>query len=318
MSEYFDQKESFMSPKVTQYNSHMVMTNVVKPTKTKLWNIDTKFRDDYDQYNEVISGSQITQYMITLPQPINDVKSISVKNIELPMSFYNISDALENNIIKITDNNSETSYIVVIKDNYYTADSLVTEINYELVALDLSGIHFSVIDNYSKFTTTYSDSFTIEFAVKRIAGSGIPQAEFDKYNVKNKFGWILGYRNITYSLSSSSPIISENFIDLYTMRYLYLCVDEFSKGNQNSFISPLTRSLVNKNILAKISLDYSTHGFLTILPANEHNGYLLSDKREYNGKINLQKLKVQLINEYGVTVDLNGRDISFSLLIEYE
>ena len=95
MSQYFDNKDSFLSPIVTQHNSHMVMTNVSKPTKVKLWNIDTKFRDDYDQYTEHITGANITQYMITLPQPLNDVKSISVKNMEVPMSFYNISDALE-------------------------------------------------------------------------------------------------------------------------------------------------------------------------------------------------------------------------------
>ena len=318
MSQYFDEKDSFLSPKVTQYNNHMVMTNVVKPTKTKIWNIDTKFRDDYDQYAEVVSGSQLTQYMITLPQPINEVKSISANNIEIPMSFYNISEALENNVIKITNNVSKQSYVLVIKDNYYTLDTIASEINSELVSLDLSGIHFSVVGNSSKFTTSYTESFTIEFAVKLLAGSGIHQADFDKYNVKNKLGWVLGFRNIVYGLSSSKSVVAESFIDLSTIRYLYLCIDEFSKGNQNSFISPISRSLVNKNILAKISLDLATHGFLSVFPANTHNGYLLSDRREYNGKVNLQKLKVQLINEFGYPIDLNGMDFSFSLIIEYE
>ena len=318
MSQYFDSKDSFLSPIVTQHNSHMVMTNVSKPTKVKLWNIDTKFRDDYDQYTEQITGANITQYMITLPQPLNDVKSISVKNMEVPMSFYNISDALENNLIKITNKVSGISHVLVIKDNYYSVGSLTSEINASLFALDLSGIVFSVVNNSSRFSSSYVAGFTIEFAVKRIGGSGSLNVEFDKYNIKNKLGWILGFRNIIYSLDSGSPLISESFVDISTIRYLYLCVDEFSKGNQNSFISPLSRSLVNKNILAKISLDYATHGFLAVLPANNENGLLLSDKREYNGKVNLQRLKVQLINEFGYPVDLNGMDFSFALSIEYE
>ena len=33
-----DNKELFMGPKTTQYGSHMVMTDVVKPTKTKYIN----------------------------------------------------------------------------------------------------------------------------------------------------------------------------------------------------------------------------------------------------------------------------------------
>ena len=318
MSQYFDQKDSFLSPKVTQYNSHMVMTNVSKPTKVKLWNIDTKFRDDYDQYVEQITGANITQYMITLPQPINDVKSILVKNMEVPMSFYNISDSLENNLIKITNTSSGVSKFLVIKDNYYTVDTLASEINTKLIALDLSGIVFSVVNNSSRFSSIYSAGFTFEFAVKRIGGSGSLNVEFDKYNIKNKLGWVLGFRNIVYSLGLGSPILSESFIDVSTIRYLYLCVDEFSKGNQNSFISPVSRSLINKNIIAKICLDYATHGYLAVLPVNNENGLLLSDKREYNGKINLQKLKVQLINEFGYPIDLNGMDFSFALSIEYE
>ena len=318
MSQYFDNKDSFLTPIVTQHNSHMVMTNVSKPTKVKQWNIDTKFRDDYDQYIEQITGANITQYMITLPQPINDVKSISVKNMEIPMSFYNISDALENNLIKITNKVSGLLHILVIKDNYYTVSSLTSEINAELIALDLSGIVFSVVNNSARFSSIYSAGFTVEFAIKRIGGTGSLNVEFDKYNIKNKLGWVLGFRNISYTIGLGSPLISESFIDISTIRYLYLCIDEFSKGNQNSFISPLSRSLVNKNILAKICLDYATHGFLAVLPANIENGLLLSDKREYNGKVNLQKLKVQLINEFGYTVDLNGMDFSFALSIEYE
>jgi len=318
MSQYFDNKDSFLSPIVTQHNSHMVMTNVSKPTKIKHWNIDTKFRDDYDQYTEQITGANITQFMITLPQPINDVKSITVKNMEIPMSFFNISDALENNLIKITNKVSGLSKILIIKDNYYTVGSLTSEINSELIALDLSGIVFSVVNNSSRFVSSYVAGFTVEFAVKRMGGTGSLNVEFDKYNIKNKLGWILGFRNISYTIGLGSPLISESFIDISTIRYLYLCVDEFSKGNQNSFISPLSRSLVNKNILAKISLDYATHGFLAVLPANNDNGLLLSDKREYNGKVNLQKLKVQLINEFGYPVDLNGMDFSFALSIEYE
>jgi hypothetical protein len=78
------------------------------------------------------------------------------------------------------------------------------------------------------------------------------------------------------------------------------------------------KAIGDKNIIAKICLDYATHGYLAVLPVNNENGLLLSDKREYNGKINLQKLKVQLINEFGYPIDLNGMDFSFALSIEYE
>jgi hypothetical protein len=77
-------------------------------------------------------------------------------------------------------------------------------------------------------------------------------------------------------------------------------------------------SIVNKNILAKISLDPLHYTFGTLMPANEYNGLLKSDKRTYNGKVNLQKLKIQLVTEYGHPINLNGLDFSFCTEIEYE
>jgi hypothetical protein len=143
-------------------------------------------------------------------------------------------------------------------------------------------------------------------------------AEFDKFNVKSKLGWLLGFRDISYNIVSGQTKYAENMLDLNNPKYVYLAVDEFSNGTQSSFISPMPMSIINKNILARIALDTSHYGMGTILPANQYNGFLLSDRRSYNGKVNLQKLKLQLVNEYGNTVNLNGLDFSFSLEIEYE
>ena len=94
MSSYFDNKELFTGPKTTQYGSHMVMTNVAKTSKTKYVNIDTKFRDEYN-------SNVTSDYNITLPERITDVRSISVTNVEIPMTFFNISENLGNNAMKV-------------------------------------------------------------------------------------------------------------------------------------------------------------------------------------------------------------------------
>jgi hypothetical protein len=106
--------------------------------------------------------------------------------------------------------------------------------------------------------------------------------------------------------------------DLTGVRYVYLVVDEFSKGNQNSFLGPLPTSLIRKNILAKIVLDRQKYPFGSILPANNTNGYLLTDRRSYTGKIDLQKLNVQLVDDIGKPVNLNGMDFSFCIEVEHE
>ena len=44
----------------------------------------------------------------------------------------------------------------------------------------------------------------------------------------------------------------------------------------------------------------------------------MSDTRYYNGKVDLQKLYIQILNEWGNPVDLNGLDFSFCLEVECE
>ena len=44
---------------------------------------------------------------------------------------------------------------------------------------------------------------------------------------------------------------------------------------------------------------------------------LFSDVRSYNGKTDIQRLHIQLLDEEGIQVDLNRMDFSFLLEIEY-
>jgi hypothetical protein len=100
---------------------------------------------------------------------------------------------------------------------------------------------------------------------------------------------------------------------------LYLAIDEFNKGNQSSFVPPLHSSLINKNIIARITLDKGGgYDYGRIIPVNCYNGLLVTDKRSYTGKIDLLKLNIQLLNENGMVMNLNGMDFSFCLEIIHE
>jgi hypothetical protein len=314
MSQYLDNKDMFLEPSIKQYGSHMVMTNVQKPTKVKYYNLDTQFRDDYDEY----SKTSPTFYNITIPQRINDVKSISVSNIEIPLSFYNISASLGNNIIQIL--NDSVSKTIIIPDNQYNLSGLENAINHELIQTDLSNISFNIQGNKSSFSIINpGQSYTIQFAVKSdmTTSNTSIRTEFDKFNIKSKLGWLLGFRNIQYTLSS--VIQSESLVNINGPRYLYLVLDDFSQGNPYSFNAPISTSFLNNHILAKISIDpFFNTGFNTVYVANHSNGLLLSDKRVYTGKVDLQRMKIQIVNELGFPMNLNGLDFSFSLEIHYE
>ena len=304
MSNYFDNKELFLQPKTNQYGSHMIMSNVMKESKIKYINFDTRFRDEYN-YNAV------SNYNITLPQRLNEVHNISITNVEIPNTFFNISGNLGNNSFKITS--GATVKTITVPDGYYSQATLKTAITNAITAAGFpasgaGSLAFDIVGNYSSFAPTALTA-TINFDVD-------PSGNFNKYNFKSRLGWLLGFRNQSYTFSSK--ITSECFVDLTGSRYLYLVVDEFSAGNQSSFVSPLPTSLINKNILGRISLDPQSYPYLSVIPANCGNGLLLSDTRSYSGKVNLQKINVQLINEYGIVMNLNGADFSFCLRVEHE
>lgn len=306
MTEYMNKAELFVEPVSRQYGSHMVMTNVYKSQKTKYVNIDTKFRDEYNY-------QQTANYNISLPERITDVKTATITNIEIPITFYIISSNFGNNYFRISKTGS-TPEVITITDGNYTISELITEINTQLLATNTATlISISNSKNKSVFTnadTTYD--YIIDFDVDSVGGN-------DKYNLKTKMGWLLGFRKSSYNiLPVGQTITSENLIDLNGPRYLYLAIDEFNKNNQNTFVSQMATSIINKNIIARISLDTHTHPFGTILPATRYSGLLVSDTRTYTGKIDLQKLNVQLLNEYGKPIILNGMEFSFCMEITSE
>lgn len=305
MSQYFDNKDLFLSPNTKQYGSHMVMTNVHKETKKKYVNIDTRFRDDY-------SYSQLANYTITLPERITDAKSIYITNVEIPDVLYNVSAVQKNSSLVLTNIGNNNKYTITVPDNRYaTIAALHSALNTKLQSITGdSNISISLnSSNKSKIIST-TNTYTINFAVD---ASG----NFDKSLFNSKLGWLLGFRNINYTVNSSG-ITAEALPDVFGPKYLYLAIDEFSHGNQRSFISPLPNSFINKNIAARISIDTIAFGFNNLITANRANGTMVSDKREYTGKIDLQKLNVQVLNEYGNPVSLNGLDFSFCMEVEHE
>jgi len=236
------------------------------------------------------------------------------------MTFYNISSSLGNNSFQITDlSNSNSVYLVVVPDGNYTQENLINTLNTKLnsftsnnLKIDLSGNNSRL---YSNVTGTGSgNTISIDFTVN---DQGIP----DKYNFRYKLGWLLGFRNPYYTIIGKNGLVhtySEQFIDLTNPRYLYLALEEFNKGNQKSFVSPIASSFINKNIIARISLDRATHAYGTVLPVNKLNGLLISDNRSYTGKIDLLKLNIKLLSENGNIISLNGYDFSFCLEVEHE
>jgi len=290
-------------------NPSEYVEGVINPLKRRVikknLNIDTRFRENY-------YTSPATNFNFTLPVMFYNVMTMQLSAIELPTTFYNVSKQYNNNYFTI--NVDGISQVVSIQDGSYSYSGLTTAINAALFTLGLSDITFAInISTLSdgkngsgQMLVGLSPSSTIQqFSLNFQAN----QLGLDDRNtpLPLKLGWILGFRNGIYE--NSLKYVSEGVVDVTGSRYLYLVVDDHNNSVNNGFYSAFNSSMLNNNILARISLN-NTAPFNVF---SENNLNLVTTAREYFGPVNIQNMSVQLLDEYGRVVDLNNMDFSFCL-----
>ena len=124
-----------------------------------------------------------------------------------------------------------------------------------------------------------------------------------------KCGWLMGFREGYYENNVS--YVSEGIIDVVGTKYIYLVVDDFNNSVNDGFYGAFTSSILNKNILARISLQGSVFSVLS-----QSNFILITTPRQYFGPVDIQKLQIQLLDEYGRILNLNNMDYSFCLTFQ--
>ena len=291
---------------------------VINPIKRRVnkqnLNIDTKFRENY-------YGSSSTNFNVTLPLVINNVLTMQLAAIEMPTTFYNISKQYGNNFFTLTVDN--ISQVVNIADGNYSHTGIVNLLNTTMTNIsnsDPSLINFQYIlfgininsNNGSGqmivgISSLYVDPTPITFSLNF-------QADRNGIDDRNtplplKLGWTFGFRNGIYENNVS--YVSEGIVDLAGPRYIYLVVDDFNNNVNNSFYSAFNSSILNKNILARISLQSDTFNIFT-----ENNLNIVTTPRQYFGPVKIQNLNIQLLDEYGRIIDLNNMDYSFALTFQ--
>ena len=273
-------------------------------------NIDTRFRENY--YATLASN-----FHVNLPLKLSKVVSLQLSAIELPNTFYVISQVYGNNffVLEIPD---ETPLIVTIPDGNYDYLGLQYFINNFLSTYgtnDYKNIKF-LSDVNTPNGTGQSGS------AKMIVGSTNGITDFsinfvtDRYGNEDrqtplplKFGWLIGFRDGYYE--NNTTYVSEGVINLIGPRYIYLVVDDFNNSVLDGFYGAFTSSIINKNILARISLQGNLFDFLS-----KDNFGLITTPRQYFGPVDIQKLQIQLLDEYGRILNLNNMDYSLCLTFQ--
>ena len=285
-------------------------------------NIDTRFRENY-------YGSLSTNFNVSLPLTFNNVLTMQLAAIELPITFYNISKQCGNNFFTLSvtnpsDTSSLISHVVNIPDGNYTYIGIVNLLNTTMTNIANSDLLLLDYFRYIIFGINVSNNNgSGQMFVSIINDTSVPSGiEFslnfqaDRNGIDDrstplplKLGWTFGFRNGIYE--NSVNYVSEGIVDLLGPRYIYLVIDDFKNNVNNSFYSAFNSSILNKNILARISLKANT---FNVLIENALN--IVSTPRRYFGPVNIQNLNIQLLDEYGRVIDLNNMDYSFSLDFE--
>ena len=281
-----------------------------KRTLTRTVTVDSRFRENY--YN-----SSSTNFNVQLPLVLENVLSMSLSSIEMPTSYYVVSDHYQNNFFTITVNG--VSKVIEISSGNYTTTSLTYFINTQL---DYNGSPFKYINFAVNIGTGFGgsgqmlvgidpgkpedviiDSFELNFQADKKGNDD------RRTPLTLKFGWIIGFRNGIYS--GNLNYVSEAIVDISGPRYFYLSVDDFNNNNNNGlFYTAFNSSLLNKSILGRFPLNTSLYSMLL-----QNNLNVVVLRRDYFGPVTIRNLKIELLDEFGRTVDLNFMDFSFSLIL---
>ena len=257
----------------------------MKTTIKKIINFDSRFRENFDD-------SSSSDFVVKLNYPLSSVLSMRLDQIEVPNSWYNISEKIGNNKLELTMNN--ITYEFLFRDGMYSYQ----EVKEALENSISKGRKFSAlfefdIDNYSNKITISSKSnltFTMKFE-----------------NLDRTFGWFVGYKKKIYENLSSYT--AENIFNDTNNRYLYLVINDFNTNINDYIIGNLKDYYVNDNIIARITVLDNKYSIISNLNNDSHG----TQTRVYTSRSNIDKLHIRLLDEYGKVLVLNGLDISFTL-----
>jgi hypothetical protein len=276
-------------------------------------NIDTRFRDNY-------YSSSSSNFHFDLPIKLTEVVSLQLSALEIPSTFYTISEAFNNNFFVLQIPNEDDLVITVPDGNYdylsleifineflsrtpygsYAQIRVISDANTPSGSGPFGGsgkMIFGLIENASIST------FTLNFTTDKYG------SEDSQMPLQLKLGWMMGFRGGQYT--NNNKYVSEGIINLSGPKYIYLVVDDFNNNVCDGFYGAFTSSLLNKNILARISLQGNMYNY-----SIKDNLNLTTTPRQYFGPVNIQKLRIQLLDEYGRVINLNYMDYSFCLTFQ--
>ena len=330
-------------------NDEAILGNYKQTNKSilkKIYTIDSIFRQNYE-----LTDNQSHNYTIQLPETISRAISMSISSVEIPLTYHNISSYYNNNVFSIELLDSSNNLIGNIQkielspglyesriSSYSPNDvnriicySIEKEVNdkiKELVFQDISNNLQFVIEPRSGFSCfKFDNSNNI---TNNILGTKKIKINFNVNNTNTnpsncysnelyqKLGWQLGFRSNALIIDANDLFaVSTGICHINYPRYIYIAIDDFQSSSQNYF-SIASDSIVAPNIITRINI-LSLLEEKTAFKQGAYAGDIYYNQkhiREYFGPTSINKLKIQLLDEYGRHFSLNNMDWSFIITFD--
>jgi hypothetical protein len=325
-----------------------IVNPIAISTIKRALNVDTRFRSNY-------YATKSTDFVFNIPYKFENVTCMTLATYELPLTFYAISQQYDNNCILFlwdadASGNYTKQYTLLIPDgNYATtfqsggsgAAAIETTINGILAGTALvaqTGLAFSVdkTSGRSIFACNsatdasgnvypggggYLGAMRIVFNVNATAASaaGNSSSQNDTRPLPYFLGWQLGFRTAMYEMRGSGvppPAAGSAGICLITgPKYVFMCIDDYNNNVNNYYASAFGSSTIAPNIIARLNLTPHQAGSFGVT-GGESLSTSLTYNRTYFGPVDIQRIRITLVDEFGRVLDLNNMDWSFALMFE--
>ena len=301
-------------------------------TATKNYVFNTRYRSDYFTSNP-------SECTFILPTKLKNVMSITLSALQYPNVTFAFDKDAGTNTLFITeilpDPFPPNRGLVQLPSGNYTIETfqpaLENAINLAIQGFsDPSLNRFKVSnDPYTHFTTisntTYPFTMDITFKSEAAAFGNCGENYYINSNIYNdrtdlktnvtpadiytSMGYLLGYRKPFYEGAQSYT--SESQFNPVLTNYVYFCLDDYNKNNFTTTYGILPNSLVDENILGVVAI--TSPQFANTFDSGANFIY---KTRHYTSPVDINRIKIKLLNTFGALVNLYDNDYAFCLEVE--
>jgi len=326
-----------------------IINPVHRRTVRRALNVDTRFRPNY-------ASTKSTDIQLTLPYRFEKVVGFRVAAVEMPITYYAVSSELGNHVFRVdwvdtltpgltTEQRTHSDLIILPDGNYETSFDSNSDTNLATVEATVNALLRAcpagrddgvlrlryTVDRVSGRSVFAQDAslagalaplpFTLVFNVDK-SGRTVENAALPMF-----LGWGMGFRagayNTAGTLSESQAttamaVLSEGICCIQGPRYAFIAIDDYNNNVNNYFISAYKDSVSSPNVVARLNLNNlrQSDNVYRIGQDDGISGQLDFRTRVYFGPVDIQKMRITVLDEFGRVLNLNNMDWSMALVFD--